>query len=157
VNGSIRIWIGLAAWIGITFLAAAVGSRFQPGTWYADLAKPAWTPPNVIFAPVWTLLYLLMGISAWLVWRGVESSATGLPLAVYVLQLAVNAAWSWLFFGLHQIGWALVDIVVLWGLIALTLWLFWRQSATAGLLLVPYLLWVSYAAVLNLELFRRNI
>lgn len=156
MNRATRAWLGLGAWIGITFVAAAVGSQFQPGAWYADLAKPAWTPPSVVFAPVWTLLYLLMAVSAWLVWREAEGSASILPLSVYVLQLAVNAAWSWLFFGLHQIGWALVDIVVLWGLIALTLGLFWRRSRTAGLLLVPYLLWVGYAAALNLELLRLN-
>lgn len=157
MKGATRAWLGLGAWIVVTFLAAAVGSQFQPGAWYADLAKPGWTPPSVIFAPVWTLLYLLMAVSAWLVWREADLSASMLPLSVYVLQLAVNAAWSWLFFGLHQIGWALVDIVVLWGLIALTLGLFWRRSRTAGLLLVPYLLWVSYAAALNLALFRLNL
>ena len=151
-----RSWTGLAVWLGVTFLAAAVGSRFLPGEWYAALEKPAWTPPDAVFGPVWTFLYATMGVAAWLVWKEAGFAAARLALGVYLAQLVVNAAWSWLFFGLHRIGWALADIVLLLLLILLTLLLFWRRSRVAGLLLIPYLLWVGFAAALNLALLRLN-
>ena len=153
---SSRTWLGLAAWLAVTFAAAAIGSQFLPGVWYENLSKPAWTPPDAVFGPVWTLLYLLMAIAAWLVWRDGRFAAARLPLSVYVAQLVANAAWSWVFFGLNRIGWALAVVVVLWALIGVTLWLFWRRSRVAGVLLVPYLLWVSYAAALNLQIWRLN-
>jgi len=151
-----REWVGLAAWLGITFLAAAIGSQFEPGAWYAALDKPSWNPPNWVFAPVWTLLYLLMAVAAWLVWRGAGLAGAGLALGCYLVQLAMNAAWSWLFFGEHRIGVALVEIIVLWFAIALTALLFRRHNRLAALLLVPYLLWVSYASSLNFALWRLN-
>lgn len=156
MTGRTRTWTGLAAWLGITFLAAAVGGRFTPGEWYAALEKPPWTPPGAVFAPVWTFLYASMGVAAWLVWKEAGFAAARLALGVYLAQLVVNAAWSWLFFGLHRIGWALADIGLLLALILLTLLLFRRRNRVAGLLLVPYLLWVGFAAALNLELFRLN-
>lgn len=151
-----RVWAGLAGWLGVTFLAAAVGSLFMPGPWYDALAKPAWTPPDAVFGPVWTTLYVLMGVAAWLVWRRGGLAGAGAALAVYGLQLALNAAWSWLFFGRQAIGAALVDIVLLWLAIALTLVLFRRHDRVAGWLIVPYLLWVTYAAALNAAIWRMN-
>jgi translocator protein len=156
IGSPTRSWPGLVAWVAVTFSAAAVGSRFQPGGWYEDLAKPAWTPPDAVFGPVWTLLYLLMAIAAWLVWRREGLAGAALPLSVFAAQLVANAAWSWVFFGLHRIGWALTVVVALWALIALTLGLFWKRDRLAGALLVPYLLWVGYAAALNLQILRLN-
>ena len=128
----------------------------MPGVWYADLAKPAWNPPNWIFAPVWTFLYLLMGVAAWIVWRRVGWTRGRGPLGVFVLQLVLNFTWSWIFFGAHLMGWALVEIVVLWLAILLTIVLFSRRSVTAAALLVPYLLWVTFATALNAALWRLN-
>jgi translocator protein len=147
---------GLICWVALSFAAALIGSRFTPGDWYAHLAKPAFNPPAWVFAPVWSLLYLLMGIAAWLVWqrRGLAGAVPALGL--FLVQLGFNAAWSWLFFGLHQVGWALADLLALWLAVGATLLAFWAHRPLAGLLLIPYLLWVSFAAVLNVQLWRLN-
>jgi len=121
--------------------------------WYAGLAKPSWPPPSWIFGPVWTALYFSMAVAAWLVWR--KGNAWG-PLALFAVQLVFNAAWSWLFFGLHSPGIAFVDILLLWIAIAATTMVFWRRSLVAGLLLGPYLTWVGFAAVLNFAIWRLN-
>ena len=155
-QGSTRRWLGLAAWLAVTFLAAAFGSQFQPGPWYDALSKPAWTPPDWLFGPVWTLLYLLMALAAWLVWKAHGFPGARPALGFYLLQLAANAAWSWVFFGRQDIGGGLGVIVTLWALIAVTLWLFLKHDRTAGSLLVPYLLWVTYAGALNFQLLRLN-
>ena len=128
----------------------------MPGTWYAELAKPAWNPPNWIFAPVWTFLYILMGVAAWVCWLRAGWERGRAALAVFVLQLVLNFTWSWIFFGTHRMGWALVEIVILWSAILLTILLFARKSVTAAALLVPYLLWVTFAAVLNAALWHLN-
>jgi translocator protein len=151
-------WAALGAWVLLPLLmGGAVGGLFQPGAWYDALAKPAWNPPSWVFGPVWTLLYVLMGLAAWLVWdrygwRGPARTA----LTLFVVQLAFNGAWSAIFFGLQSPGLAFAEIVVLWSLIVATLLLFWRLRPVAGLLLVPYLLWVSFAAVLNFTIWRLN-
>ena len=113
-------------------------------------------PPSAVFGPVWTALYALMGLAAWLVWRVGGFAAARGALTLFLVQLAVNALWSWLFFGWRLGGWALADIVVLWGLIAATLRAFWRIRPLAGALLVPYLLWVSFAGVLNFSIWQLN-
>jgi len=136
--------------------AGAVGSQFRPGDWYDALAKPAWQPPSWIFAPVWTTLYLMMAVAAWLVTTHGEWRRRRLPLTFFSLQLAVNAAWSWLFFGLQRPDLALADILLLWVLLSVTLGLFLKTRRLAGILLVPYWLWVSFAALLNAELWRLN-
>jgi benzodiazapine receptor len=153
VLGAVDSAFGLAGWLIICFGAAAVGARFKPGAWYAGIRKPSWTPPNRLFAPVWTLLYAMMAVAAWLVWRQTgPSGAVGL----FVLQLALNGVWSWLFFGLHRPGLAFADIVALWLAILATLVTFWNVRALAGLLLAPYLAWVTFATALNAALWRLN-
>lgn len=149
--------LSLLAWLTITFAAALVGSRFRPGPWYASLAKPDWTPPGAVFAPVWTALYLAMGIAAWMVWRRGGGGRSRAPaLALYMVQLALNALWSFLFFGLHRPGLAFLDIALLWAAILTVMVLFWRIRAAAGALILPYLLWVSFAACLNFAIWRLN-
>jgi tryptophan-rich sensory protein len=155
-RSSLRSWLGLVGWLAVTFLAAATASRFGAGAWYAGLAKPAWTPPGAVFGPVWGLLYTLMGIAAWLVWRREGVRAAAFPLGLYLAQLVLNVAWTTLFFGAERIGWALLDILLLWLFLAALIPLFWRRSRWAGALLVPYLLWVTYAAALNLQILRLN-
>ncbi len=149
-------WIGLFFWLAVTFTAAWTGSWFQPGEWYAGLIKPTLTPPAWIFAPVWTLLYALMAMAAWLVWcRYGVANAIG-PLGLFLGQLALNALWSFLFFGLQRPGLALLGIVTLWLAILTTIIAFWRSHPPAGLLLLPYLLWISFATYLNFQLCRLN-
>lgn len=137
----------------IAFAAALFGSRFPPGEWYASLAKPSWTPPNWLFGPVWTVLYIAMAVAAWRVWN---VGRAGPALALYIIQLTLNAAWSWLFFGLRRPDLAGVEIIVLWTTILATAVAFFRRDAVAGWLLMPYLGWVGFAAVLNLTLWWRN-
>ena len=148
--------MGLAGWLALSFAAAVAGSRFMPGEWYASLAKPAWNPPSAVFAPVWTLLYAMMGVAAWLVWRQVGLREAALPLSLFLVQLVLNALWSYLFFGLHRPDLALLDIVTLWVAILVVLVLFWRVSVPAGILLLPYLCWVGFASFLNFTLWRLN-
>lgn len=151
------VWlVGLLA---ITFAAAALGSAATSsslGDWYAALNKPAWNPPNWIFGPVWTTLYFLMAIAAWLVYRSRGFRAANGALVLYGLQLALNVGWSVVFFGLQMPGLALTEIVLLWLAIAATLLAFRRHSTIASWLLAPYLAWTSFAAVLNFTLWRLN-
>jgi tryptophan-rich sensory protein len=149
-------WIGLGFWLAITFAVAWIGSRFQPGDWYAGLIKPALTPPAWVFGPAWTLLYIMMATAAWLVWRMDSLANTIGPLALFLGQLALNAVWSYLFFGLQRPGLALLDIVALWLAILATIISFWRSCPSAGILLIPYLLWVSFATYLNFQFWRLN-
>ncbi len=133
----------------MSFAAGWIGSRYIPGQWYAALAKPAWTPPDAVFGPVWSLLYLLMGIAAWLVWRRAGFKRAGGALALFIGQLGLNALWSYLFFGAHLIGVALLELAVLGGAVLLVTIRFWRRERPAGLLMLPYLLWVGFAFYLN--------
>jgi benzodiazapine receptor len=148
--------IALLACVGLCFLTAWVGSRFTPGESYLQLQKPSWTPPGYLFGPVWSILYLSMGVAAWLVWRRAGFSGASLALTLFIVQLILNGAWSWVFFGLHKTGLAFAEILVLWGMILLTLLAFWRVNATAGVLFLPYLAWVSFAAVLNYTIWQLN-
>jgi len=132
---------------------ASLGVLFPPGEWYAALAKPAWTPPNWLFGPVWSVLYLMIAVSGWLIWRASGPSA---PMALWAGQLLLNALWSPLFFGLHRPALALVDIGALWVLIVGTIVAAWPVQRVAAALLVPYGVWVSYAAALNAALWRLN-
>ena len=148
--------LGIIGWLGLTFGAAWLGSRFLPDQWYQNLSKPTWNPPNSIFAPVWRILYLLMAIAAWWIWRSDGLQATLAPLTMFVLQLLLNAAWSWLFFGRHRPDLAFLDIMGLWLALLLTLLSFWRLATLAGILLLPYLAWVSFAAILNWTVWQMN-
>ena len=148
--------LALAGWVTLCFGAASLGALFPPGEWYGSLRKPVWTPPAWVFGPMWTLLYLMMGVAAWMVWRRGGWRAQRLPLGCFLVQLALNAAWSPLFFGLHRPDLALADILFLWLAIAATLAAFWFRTRLAALLLLPYLAWVSFAALLNLALWQLN-
>lgn len=143
----------LGAFAVVTLLAAATGAMFMPGAWYAGLAKPSWTPPDWLFGPAWTVLYVMIAIAGWLIWR---AQGPGLALALWGVQLVLNAAWSWLMFGRHDILAALVDVAALWLSIAALILAAWSVSQTAALLLLPYLAWVSFAAALNLAVWRLN-
>ena len=151
--GAVDAAVGLAGWLVLCFGSAAVGARFRPGAWYAGLRKPSWTPPNWLFAPVWTALYAMMAVAAWLVWQEVGLARES---GLFLVQLVLNAAWTWLFFGLKRPGLAFADIVALWVAIGATLLAFWTVRPVAGLLLAPYLVWVTFAAGLNAALWRLN-
>lgn len=150
--------LGLAAWLILSYAASVIGAlaSLQAQTFYGQLTQPGWAPPPYVFGPVWTVLYTLMGVAAWLVWRSGGMVANRWALTLFLLQLAFNAVWSWLFFAWRLGFLAFVDIVVLWILIAATLVAFWRVCRLAGVLLVPYLLWVGFAAALNFSLWRLN-
>ena len=151
--------LGFAFWLGICVATSAIGALASSNarTFYAELVRPAWAPPGWLFGPVWSLLFLAMAVAAWLVWRIPQSSrARSLALGLFVVQLVANALWSWLFFVWNLGGIAFAEVLVLWLLIACTLVAFWRVRPAAGVLLVPYLLWVSFAAVLNYVLWQLN-
>jgi tryptophan-rich sensory protein len=126
-------------------------------TWYPTLVKPSFNPPAWVFGPVWTVLYIMMGVAAFLVWRrGLDAEGVRTALTVFAVQLALNGIWSVLFFGMHAPGWALVEIVLLWMAIGINTLLFWRVLPSAGALLLPYWMWVSFATVLNASLWWLN-
>ena len=154
-----RAVLGLLAWLALVFTAAWIGNRVtlpEINGWYTTLNKPPFNPPDWIFGPVWTTLYTLMAISAWLIWRPAGFRGAALPLSVFLVQLALNTLWSILFFRRHDLHGALIDIVLLWLAIALMIALFLRRNRLAGLLQIPYLAWVSFASLLNYEIWRLN-
>jgi tryptophan-rich sensory protein len=144
----------LAVFVVLVAIAALFGAQFQPGPWYEGLQKPPLNPPNWVFAPVWSLLYLTIAVSGWLVWRARPASST--PLTLWGSQLVLNAAWSMLFFGLHLPGIALCDIVLLLAVLVATTASFFRVRIPAGALLLPYTAWVCFAAYLNAGLWYLN-
>jgi tryptophan-rich sensory protein len=149
--------VGLVIFLAVIFAAAGIGSIATApniAAWYAGLAKPSWNPPNWIFGPVWTTLYISMAVAAWFVWR--QGGLWQWPLALFAVQLALNAAWSWLFFGFHAPGAAFVEVVALFATILATTIAFWPRSMAAGILMMPYLGWVAFAAVLNAGVWRMN-
>jgi tryptophan-rich sensory protein len=143
-------------WILVPFGAALTGVAWPPGPWYAALSKPSWNPPNSIFGPVWTALYLLMGVAAWWIWRCKGFAAARGAFVAFFVQLVLNALWTPVFFGLHEIDAALGVIVALWLAIAITVVLFGRHDRVAALLLAPYLAWVGFATVLNAAIAELN-
>lgn len=149
---------GLAAWLAITFVAAAAGAiaSMDAPAFYARLDRPGWAPPASVFGPVWSMLYLLMGVAAWLVWRERRRLEVDLPLALYLVQLGANALWSWLFFAWHRGALAFGEVLLLLVLIAATTGAFWRVRPLAGMLLLPYLGWVGFASVLTWAMWQRN-
>lgn len=143
----------------VSFLAGVIGSAFTRRAipeWYVKLNKPTWTPPNWVFGPVWSALYLMMGLAAWLVWRKVGWAGATTALALFGAQLALNALWSVLFFGMRSPGAGVAGIAVLWVMIVVTLVVFWGITPAAGALLLPYLAWVTFAAGLNWAVWRMN-
>jgi translocator protein len=152
-------WLGLLVSIIICFAVAGLGAVVTTpniSNWYATLAKPAWTPPDWLFGPVWSILYFSMAIAAWLVWRQNGLASSKWPLAAFAIQLLLNCAWSWLFFGLHNPCLAFLELLFLWAAIIITIVMFWRKSVPAGILLLPYLLWVTFAGILNFTIWQIN-
>ena len=145
--------LSLLPFLAACFVAALSGAVFRPGAWYEGLAKPSWRPPNWLFGPAWTVLYICIAISGWLVWRQVGFTGA---LIVYAVQLALNAGWSACSFGLHRLDLAFGELILLWLSIAATLVMFVPISTAAALLLVPYLAWVTFAGALNFTLWQMN-
>jgi translocator protein len=143
----------LIAFFAITFVAALTGAMFMPGPWYKTLLKPTWTPPNWVFGPAWTVLYFLIAVAGWRVYRAVGWHSA---LVFWLLQLVLNAAWSWLMFGQKRIDLALIDVVALWLSIAAFIVVARPIDQTASFLFVPYLAWVTFATVLNAAIWRLN-
>lgn len=150
--------LGLLGWAAVVFSAAGVGAwaSIDAGSFYLNLVRPTWAPPAAWFGPVWMTLYGLMTLAAWGVWRKGGFWHAPVALSLFVLQLVFNAAWSWLFFVKKWGALAFLDILVLWGLIALTAALFWRRRPVSGILLLPYLGWVSFAVFLSRAVWRLN-
>ncbi|MBC7992331.1 MAG: tryptophan-rich sensory protein [Rhizobacter sp.] len=150
--------VGLAGWLAIVFVTAAIGSvaSIEAGTFYTQLTRPAWAPPVSAFGPVWSVLYVLMGISVWLVWREQGARHLRAALTLFIAQLFANALWSWLFFAWHQGAFAFAEVLVLLALIAATIAVFWRISRLAGVLMLPYLAWVCLASALTWSLWQNN-
>jgi tryptophan-rich sensory protein len=153
-----RQLLGLAGWLLVAFAAAAVGAiaSIEAQTFYAELTLPSWAPPAWLFGPVWTVLYAMMGVAAWWVWREYGLGGARNAFLLFVAQLAANALWSWLFFGWRLGAFAAVEVVVLWLLIAATIVAFSRHSRVAAALLVPYLAWVTFASALTFAVWRLN-
>jgi translocator protein len=153
-------WLMLLFFLFLCYSAAVLGSILTSSsveTWYADLRKPPFNPPNWVFAPVWSTLYFLMALSAWLVWRKADWGGASLALTLFFAQLAMNVAWSGLFFGLRRPGTALVEIVFLFGAVVATALAFRSISGLAFWLMVPYALWVAFAALLNFKIWQLNL
>lgn len=146
----------LAGFVAVCFLAAATGILFRPGDWYERLRKPSWRPPNRLFAPVWTILYLMIALSGWLVWQAAGFGGAATALALYAVQLLLNAAWTPVFFGLHRLDLGFAVIVALWLSIAATIAAFAPVNGASALLMVPYLAWVTFATLLNFAVWRLN-
>ncbi len=149
--------LGLVSWLVVCVgggILVGVSTAGGESDWYQELGRPAWTPPSWVFGPVWTLLYVAMALAAWRVWRRGGWAIRAVPLAAFVLQLGLNFAWSLIFFGVQRVDWALVDIVLLWTMIIVTIRLFATADRYAGWLLVPYLAWVTFAMALNAEIYR---
>jgi len=149
---------GLIVWLAITFAAALIGTiaSAKAGLFFQQLIRPEWAPPAWLFAPVWTVLYILMGIDAWLVWRLNGFHAARIALSLFIIQLAANALWTWLFFAWRLGSMSFIEIIILWILILCTVIAFWRVWALYGILLLPYLVWVSFASVLTFAIWKLN-
>ncbi len=156
MNNTIKLVISVALPLAVGGLSGFATAR-GVSIWYPTLVKPSFNPPAWVFGPVWTLLYIMMGVAAFLVWRrGLDTDGVRTALMVFAIQLVLNGLWSILFFGMRSPGWALAEIIVLWTAIGITTLLFWRVVPSAGLLLLPFWMWVSFAAVLNASLWWLN-
>ncbi len=150
--------LGLLGWLAASFAASAVGAiaSVHASSFYGQLSQPTWAPPSFVFGPVWTVLYALMGVAAWLVWRSGGFKRNRWALTLFMVQLVVNALWSWLFFAWHHGAIAFADILLLILLVMATLVAFWRIQRLAGALLFPYLMWIGFAAALNYSVWQLN-
>lgn len=156
MNSTMKLVISVALPLAVGGLSGYATAR-GVSTWYPTLVKPSFNPPAWVFGPVWTVLYIVMGVAAFLVWRGgLDVDGVRIALTIFAVQLALNGLWSILFFGMHAPGLALVEIILLWIAIGTTTLLFWRVSPIAGALLLPYWMWVSFATVLNASLWWLN-
>jgi len=151
-----RNTLALLAWVAFTFSATATSVFIAKNAWYSGLVKPDWNPPAWLFGPVWTALYIMMAMAAWLVWREGGWRVQRWHLGIYLVQWTLNALWTPLFFGLHRPGLAFAEIIVLDLAVLATIIAFWRVKRLAGAILVPYLLWVAFATVLNGAIWRLN-
>lgn len=138
------------------FSAALPGAYFRPGAWYEGIAKPSWRPPNWVFGPAWAVLFTTIAISGWMIWRKSGEADVTLAFVIFGIQLLLNAAWSWFYFGLRRIDLAMIEISLLWVSILATILVFYPIDPNAGLLLIPYLGWVSFASLLNFSTWRLN-
>lgn len=154
----IKSVLGLLAWFAILAAAATLASFASLGApvFYRALTRPDWAPPAWLFGPVWSVLYAMMAVAAWLVWRDAASRHVRTALTLFMVQLALNVLWSWLFFAWHLGAWSVIDIAFLWCAIVATIYAFWRVRPLAGALLLPYLAWVKFAAALNFTVWRLN-
>lgn len=156
INKFVRLFIAIV----ICNLAGFIGSFFtvtSEGSWYSAIQKPAFNPPNWVFGPVWTILFILMGVSLYLIWNeGLKKKKVKTPLIFFGIQLVLNILWSAFFFGMQRPLFAFIEIIVLWVFILLTITSFFKVSKTAAYLLIPYIIWVSFAAVLNFSIFLLN-
>ena len=146
----------LIVFVAIVAGVAAIGAYFQPGTWYETIEKPAWTPPNYLFGPVWSLLYLMIAVAGWRAWEAAPPCEGVVAFSIFGLQLALNAGWSAIFFGMRRMRLALYEVGLLWASILATIVAFYPIDSLAAWLLLPYLAWVSFAAVLNFAIWRMN-
>jgi translocator protein len=142
----LALWQTLAVFLLLAAAAAVTGGLFRPGPWHAALVKPSWNPPNWLFAPVWTMLYVMIAVAGALAWR---AGATSRTMGLWGIQMALNALWTLLFFGLQRPDLALIEVALLWLAIALFIVSVWPVERRAGWLMLPYLAWVSFAAALN--------
>jgi tryptophan-rich sensory protein len=147
--------ISLVVFLGLVVVAAWIGTQFPAGEYYALLNKPSWAPPAWLFGPAWSILYILMAVAMWKVWESGQPARRG-ALAWWLIQLGVNAAWTWLFFGLTRTGWAMAEMAVLIGLVILCIKAFSLISKPAAWLMLPYLLWLGFAFALNFSIWSLN-
>lgn len=144
----------------VSLMAGVVGSAYTApaiDSWYKDLNKPSFNPPSWVFAPVWTILYLVMGVAAFLVWReGLQNKAVRIGLGLFIFQLVLNTLWSFIFFGQQNPLAGFIEILVLWVAIAATIYFFYRVNPVAAYLMIPYILWVTFAAILNFSIWQLN-
>jgi benzodiazapine receptor len=156
---TMRAAFGLGGFLLLCFVVAGLGAAAttpEIAGWYRTIAKPRWNPPDAVFGPVWTALYIMMAIAAWWVWRPAGFRGAAGPLTLFFVQLGLNGLWSWIFFAWHRLGWAFAEIAVLWVVLAATTIAFFAHSRVAGWLMTPYLAWVSFASYLNFAIWRLN-
>lgn len=149
-------WMGLIAWLALVFAASLTSVFVSTDGWYAELNKPAWNPPDWIFGPVWTVLYIMMAVAVWRVWLRGGWTKQRMPLSLFLVQWTLNTLWTPLFFGFHLLGWAVAEILVLLVFIVLTIRAFWPVDRVGAGLLIPYAVWVGFASVLNGAIWRMN-